>query len=305
MIIREGSTVRANNLRLGSGAGANEGRLTVEGEDIDGVQSDITISNTASLGDGEMKVLDGAHANFLDLNIGEGGQTQVEVSGASFLDPNLPARLNADKIRVGMEDFATLIVQTGGLVDCNELSITSLATSGIGRLVVIDGIVDIDSMMRVSGDFQAGESVIIENQGTVSTGALRLGDESTSDAAEIVVRNGTQAAAAALLVLNGNSAGECQIGADGPGILRLENFATVAVTGAARIGGSAGGGEGLVEIIADSAFNADDLFVGGASPGTIKLLTDTSRLNVGTSAIVNAGGRIELKESAHSLARAS
>jgi hypothetical protein len=107
------------------------------------------------------------------------------------------------------------------------------------------------------------------------------------------VRNGTPGGGSSLVVLNGDANGECSIGKDGPGVLRLENRAGAVATGTARVGGSPSGGEGFVEVGVDCKFVAHDLDVGGASPGTIRLLADSSELIVTGSAVINQGGRIE------------
>jgi len=83
-------------------------------------------------------------------------------------------------------------------------------------------------------------------------------------------------------------------GSDGPGVLRLATLATAVITGSAHVGGSTPAGEELVEIGVDCRMSVDvDLAVGGASPGTIKLLTDSSILNVSGKAVINSGGRVE------------
>lgn len=294
--ILKGSTVRANELHfapidLGN---AQESRLFVSGTDIDDASSSLTVFTPCALASGRLDVFNGAQANFANLDLGAGGTTDVDV--AAFGDAENPASLIASRLTVGLDDFATLKVEAGGQVTCSELAVSSLDTGGTGRIVVTEGIVKVNGTMRVSGDaLQGDNSVIIEGDGSIAANALRLGDQITSDSAEIVVRNGTPGGGSTLVVLNGvfDSNSECSIGKDGPGVLRLENHGLALATGLARVGGSPTGGAGIVEIGADCRFVAHDLDVGGASPGTIKLLAASSELIVTGSAVVNDGGRIE------------
>jgi hypothetical protein len=269
--------------------------VIVRGTDFESAVSDLTVFTSDALSNGRLEVLDGARANFADLALGAGGTTEVEVAGVGDLNDSLRATLTASRLTVGFDDFASIKVSDGGLVECTELSANSLATGGVGRILVTGGgAILVDGLMRVSGDFQSGENVIIDANGLLTVGGLRLGDESSADQAEIVVRNGTPDGGSSFIVLNGESNAECSIGQDGPGTLRFENRGNGLVTGSARVGGSAAGGAGLVEIGADCGFSVGrDLDVGGSSPGTIMLLTNSSRLNVGGSAIINAGGRVE------------
>ena len=291
--ITNGASVRAGELHfapidLGS---SQESRLFISGTDSEDASSSLTVTNACLLGHGRLEVFEGAQANFADLSLGAGGTTDVNVAVAG--DAENSATLITSRLTVGADDFATLKVEAGGQVTCSELAV---GTGGAGRVVVTEGTVKVNGTMRVSGDaLQGDNNVIIEADGAITTNALRLGDQSTSDSAEIVVRNGTPGAGSVLVVLNGvfDSSGECSIGLDGPGVLRLENNGLALATGLARVGGSSSGGEGLLEIGADCKFVAHDLDVGGASPGTIRLLAASSELIVTGSAVVNSGGRVE------------
>jgi T5SS/PEP-CTERM-associated repeat protein len=294
--IRNGASVRAGDLHFTPLAlgNAQESRLFVSGTDSEDGSASLTVTNDCSLGRGRLEVFNGAQANFANLSLGAGGRTDVDVG--AFGNAENPATLIASRLTVGFDDRATLKVTSGGQVTCSELTVSPLASGGTGRIVVTEGIVTVNGTMRVSGDFVQGEnSVIIEADGSITANALRLGDQSTSDSAEIVVRDGTPDAASLLIILNGvsDSNGDCFIGLDGPGVLRLENSGFALATGLARVGGSPTGGEGLVEIGANCRFVAHDLDVGGTSPGTVRLLTATSELIVTSIAVVNAGGRIE------------
>jgi T5SS/PEP-CTERM-associated repeat protein len=294
--ITDGASVRAGELHftpidLGN---AQESRLLISGTDSEDASSSLTVTNGCLLGHGRLEVFEGAQANFADLSIGAGGSTDVNVAAAG--DAENPATLITSRLTVGFDDFAELKVEAGGQVTCSELAVSALGSGGTGRIIVTEGTVKVNGTMRVSGDSVQGDnSVIIETDGSIAANALRLGEQSTSDSAEIVVRDGTSDAGSTLVVLNGvsDSNGECSIGLDGPGVLRLENRGLALATGLARVGGSPTGGEGLVEIGGNCKFVAHDLDVGGASPGTIKLLTATSELIVTSIAVVNAGGRIE------------
>jgi len=298
--ISDGASMAADELHfapidLGN---AQESRLFIGGKNSEGIPSSLAVFKACSLGAGRLQVLEGAQANFgANLSLGADGTTDVTVAGVG--DTGKPARLVTSRLTVGFDKFATLKVQTGGQVTCSELAVSSLDTGGTGRIVVTGGGVTVNGTMRVSGDSRQGEnSVIIESDGieadgSIAANALRLGDQGTSDSAEIVVRNGTPGGGSTLVIRNGEANGECSIGKDGPGVLRLEKNASALATGLARVGASPSGGTGLVEIGVDCRFVAHDLDVGGASPGTIKLLTATSELIVTSIAVVNAGGRIE------------
>ncbi len=299
LVISDGSSVRAQTLLLAPtptqpGVAAGASQVIVRGTDFESAVSDLTVFTPATLSNGRLEIFNGARANFADLALGAGGATEVEVAGFGDLDDSLRSTLTASRLTVGFDDSASINVSESGLVECNELSVNSLATGGVGRILVTGGAILVDGLMRVSGDFQSGENVVIDADGILTVGGLRLGDESSADPAELVVRNGTPNGGSSFIVLNGESNAECSIGQDGPGTLRFENRGNGLVTGSARVGGSAAGGAGLVEIGADCGFSVGrDLDVGGASPGTIKLLADSATLTVGGSAVVNAGGRVE------------
>ncbi len=291
--IRDGASANADELHfapidLGN---AQESRLFVSGTNSDGLPSSLVVSKSCKLGSGLFQVLEAAQATFANLSLGAGGTTDVTVAGAG--DAGNPANLVTSLLTVGFDNFATLKVNTGGEVTCSELVVNSFQTGGIGRVAVTEGTINVNGTMRVSGDLEAGDNVIIKSDGSIAAIALRLGGESTSETAEIVVRDGTPGNGASLAILNGDANGDCFIGQDGPGVLRLENRGSAVATGLARVGGSPAGGTGLVEIGAECRFVAHDLGVGGASPGTIKLLAASSELIVIGIAVVNAGGRIE------------
>lgn len=290
--IRKGSSVLAGELQFAPTVFGGS-HVIVAGTDIDGAASDLTVFSSSRLSHGQIEVFDGAHANFADLSLGAGGITEAVVQGLEQVHQIEAAKLTASRLTIGFDDFGTLRVETGGHVVCSEMAVNSLATGGIGRIIVSDGLINVNGTLRVSGDFQQGENVVIEAAGLMSADALRLGEETSSDAAEIVVRDGTPGNPSVFLVLNSNPNAECSIGKDGPGVIRLENRGNVLIQGAARVGGSSGGGEGFVEVGSECSVSVRDLEVGGASPGTVKLLADSSFLNVTGIATVNGGGRIE------------
>jgi T5SS/PEP-CTERM-associated repeat protein len=296
IFIREGGTVRAGSLEFPT-ASSGSARVTVQGTAFDGSFSEFTVFNPGRLGNGLLEVFNGARAFFSDLTLGDTGDTEVTVAG--FDDPDddeTAATLNASRLRVGFDGFGTLNVETGGKVNCTELAVSSAATGGNGRIRVPGGLINASGDLKVSGDFQQeeDEDIVIEAGGGIEARGLRLGDEDTIEQAEIVVRDGEANAASFLAISNDAFTAEALIGVDGPAALRMENNALFTVFGSAKVGASPLGGRGLIEIGADSVVAiTGNLDVGGVSPGTIRLLTESSELSVGGSAEINAGGRVE------------
>jgi len=294
--VENGSIVKANTLRLSTGSSAAEDSvIAVRGlraPEADSTPSELSVQAASGLGRGTLQVTDGAEANFSNnLDLGFEGQTVVEIG--EFGDPgdSKEATLKAKKLTVGFDDFAELKVRNGGRVQCSELSVNSLLTGGIGRIRIPGGGIQIEGMLRISGD-AIGDTAddqmsIIADNGGLTANALIVGNESSVNLAELVLRNQS-----IMVISNENSDRECSIGKMGSGLLLLENSSAAAVLGKARVGGSADGGEGLVEIGGDCVLGVSQgLNVGGASPGTIRLLTDTSVLAADVE--VNADGSIE------------
>jgi len=304
--LADGATVVAQKLEFAPSpttlvvGGTSE--VIVQGAASNGSPSDLTVTDPVRLSNGALEVLDGAFANFSDLTLGDGGDTFVSVRG--FRDPSdstTAATLSATGLNVGQSGPGALEVETGGKVVCSELTVGSVATNGVGRIRVPGGQIAVAGELKVRGDSLAGQSqegaIEITAGGALEATGLRLGDEATSDQAEIVVRDGAPPALSHLVITKGNFpnfTAEAFIGVAGPGVLRLENNATVTVLGSAKVGGSPLGGEGLLEIGAESDVAiSGNLDVGGASPGTIRLLANSSFLGAGGGTVINAGGRVE------------
>lgn len=211
--------------------------------------------SSSRLSHGQIEVFDGAHANFADLSLGAGGITEAVVQGLEQVHQIEAAKLTASRLTIGFDDFGTLRVETGGHVVCSEMAVNSLATGGIGRIIVSDGLINVNGTLRVSGDFQQGENVVIEAAGLMSADAARLGEETSSDAAEIVVRRNA-----------GQSVGVPRIEFQPKRrMFHWQGWSRrhparkprqCADSGAARVGGSSGGGEGFVEVGSECSVSA-------------------------------------------------
>ena len=273
----------------------------VTGRSAAGEPSELIVNSATSLATGDLNIEDGARATFTDLNLGQGGETAVAVGDdASGPDPPF-ANLFARRVAVGVDSAALLNLRNTGSLGCEQLVVGDVDLGGVGRVRFGERISSVSGLIRVSGDdaqvFGAtGDANVVVTGGTLIAGGLILGDEASPHSAELVVRDGDEAEniRASVSIANGESGLDCAIGDAGPGRLRLENFASFFASGRARVGNSALGGEGLVEVGADCEFESQaNIDVGGASPGTVRLLTESSVVRVGGQVNVRRAGSVE------------